>query len=227
MAYTCSNRDFWRWFCTIIRRLHILIKNVSFFSSTDVGSYRICDMWVEKEYMNELRSQWTRRVLRIKWLKNSKIKRILLEPILYRVGITKRLKGLKIKKGKKEEAKYEGPIFNEIERQKVPNRNKKGVYIYFSSLPPITLSLTFSIPITNQAHTSSAIGAPLQASSSSSSSSPTTDPWPDLNSAIVVSDNDIGALGSPKFATLYCNSPSSSIFIEKALKFLYIFNLLC
>lgn len=100
----------------------------------------------------------------------------------------------------------------------------KKVSIYTSPLSLLLpYQLTFSIPITNQAHTSSAIGAPLQASSSSL----TTDPWPDLNSAIVASDNDIGALGSPKFATLYCNSPPSSIFIEKALKFLSIFNFLC
>jgi hypothetical protein len=33
-------------------------------------------------------------------------------------------------------------------------------------------------------------------------------PWPDLRNDIEASVRGIGALGSPKFATLYCNSPS-------------------
>ena len=71
---------------------------------------------------------------------------------------------------------------------------KRGVYKLLCSTTSVT-SLTASTSIKNQL---------LKFSKRFSWKTP----WPDLRNDIEASVRGIGALGSPKFATLYCNSPS-------------------
>lgn len=93
-------------------------------------------------------------------------------------------------------------------KERETEKKKFSIYTSLLSSTPIThfllhLSLSLSTPITNQTHRALPplqllfklllLLRPLS--------------WPDLSNAIAVFANVIGALGSPKFATLYCNSP--------------------